>query len=172
MTDGTQTGEVLTRTQQFESICKILEEFEYREEKLIPILQRIQDVYHYLPKEIIEFVANSIKIPASRIYGVATFYSHFTLEPKGKHLIRCCNGTACHVKQSIPIINAIRKKLNMQEGKNTSDDLLFSIEIVSCLGACGLAPVVVIDGEVHGQMSPAKVEALLDKILKKEAGNE
>ena len=114
MTDGTQTGEVLTRTQQFESICKILEEFEYREEKLIPILQRIQDVYHYLPKEIIEFVANSIKIPASRIYGVATFYSHFTLEPKGKHLIRCCNGTACHVKQSIPIINAIRKKLNMQ----------------------------------------------------------
>ncbi len=76
------------------------------------------------------------------------------------------------MKQSIPIINAIRKKLNMQEGKNTSDDLLFSIEIVSCLGACGLAPVVVIDGEVHGQMSPAKVEALLDKILKKEAGNE
>ncbi|MGI6680084.1 MAG: NAD(P)H-dependent oxidoreductase subunit E [Bdellovibrionota bacterium] len=177
MTDGTQAGgESLSceqsceqsRFEQFDKVCEILAEYDYQQTKLIPILQKIQDVYRYLPKEIIEFVAKSLNMSAAHIYGVATFYSHFTLEPKGKHLIRCCNGTACHVKQSVPIINAIRKKLNMPEGKNTSPDLLFSLEIVSCLGACGLAPVVVIDEEVHGQVTPSQVEALLDEILKKE----
>jgi len=172
MTDGIKTEGCKTRSGQFAEVCAILAEYNYQPEKLIPILQKVQEVYRYLPEEVIEFVANSLKIPAARVYGVATFYSHFTLEPKGKHLIRCCNGTACHVKQSEPIIDAIRKKLKMTEGKNTSPDLMFSIEIVSCLGACGLAPVVVVDGEVHGQMTPAKIEALLDEILKKENINE
>lgn len=171
MTEGTKTQDN-GRSEQFAKVCDILQEYDYQPEKLIPILQRVQEVYKYLPKEIIQFIATALKIPAARVYGVATFYSHFTLEPKGKHIIRCCDGTACHVKQSIPILNAIRKKLNMPEGKNTSPDFLFSIEIVSCLGACGLAPVVVIDDEVHGQMTPAKAEALIDEILKKEKQDE
>ena len=171
MTEGTKTQDN-SRSEQFAKVCDILQEYDYQPEKLIPILQRVQEVYKYLPKEIIQFIATALKIPAARVYGVATFYSHFTLEPKGKHIIRCCDGTACHVKQSIPILNAIRKKLNMPEGKNTSPDFLFSIEIVSCLGACGLAPVVVIDDEVHGQMTPAKAEALIDEILKKEKQDE
>lgn len=171
MTDGNQTG-TLTRSDQFAKVCDILAEYDYQPNKLIPILQKIQEVYRYLPEEIIQFVATSLNISAAHVYGVATFYSHFTLEPKGKYLIRCCNGTACHVKQSMPILKAIREKLKMPEGKNTSSDLLFSIETVSCLGACGLAPVVVINDEVHGQMTPAKAVAILDEILQKEKANE
>lgn len=107
-------------------------------------------------------------MPAGEVYGVATFYAHFALDPKGKHVIRLCNGTACHVRGSEPILAAVREKLGLAKGKNTTDDLMFTVETVSCLGACGLAPVMVVDEETHGQMTAEKALALIDKILESE----
>jgi NADH-quinone oxidoreductase subunit E len=101
------------------------------------------------------------------VFGVATFYSHFTLEPKGEHVIRVCDGTACHVRRSEEIIKALRGKLGLSEKKSTTDDLLFTLETVACLGACGLAPVVVVDGEVYGSMGKEKALALIEELRKK-----
>lgn len=136
--------------------------------RLIPILQEAQNVYQYLSKDVITYVANSLDVPVANVYGVATFYAHFSLKPKGKHIIRLCDGTACHVKKSHSILERIYRKLNLNEEKNTTDDLLFTVELVSCLGACGLAPVVVVDDVVHGQSTPESVEALIDRIIAKE----
>jgi len=99
---------------------------------------------------------------------VATFYAHFALEPKGRYVVRLCDGTACHVKGSIAILDALRERLGLPEGKNTTPDMLFTVETVSCLGACGLAPAVVINEDVHGQMTPDTAVALIDEILQKE----
>ena len=123
---------------------------------LIPILQAIQHEYQYLPEEVLNFVATSLDVPPARVFGVATFYAHFALEPKGKHVIRICDGTACHVKQSLPILSAIHEKLGTSEKQKTSSDALFTVETVACLGACGLAPVVVIDEQVYGAMTPER----------------
>ncbi len=101
--------------------------------------------------------------------GVATFYAHFTLEPKGKHVIRLCDGTACHVKNSVPILEALRSRLGVTEKNRTTPDMLFTVETVACLGACGLAPVLVIDDEVHGQMTPQRAVGLVEEIVAKEA---
>jgi len=102
------------------------------------------------------FVATSLGISPAKVYGVATFYSHFALEPKGKYVIKVCDGTACHVRNSLPIVDAIHKKLALSETKHTTDDMMFTLEMVSCLGACGLAPVVVINEEVYSLMTPEK----------------
>jgi NADH-quinone oxidoreductase subunit E len=103
------------------------------------------------------------------VYGVATFYAHFALAPKGKHVIRLCDGTACHVKRSIPILNALRDHLKVDEKRSTTNDQLFTVETVACLGACGLAPVMVVDEEVHGLMTPEKAVQLVEEIAQKEA---
>ena len=103
------------------------------------------------------------------VFGVATFYAQFSLEPKGKYEIKVCDGTACHVRGSIPVLNAIRAKLNMPEGQLTSDNGLFSLETVSCLGACGLAPVVVINDKVYPQMTSDAITIVLDTLIKEEA---
>jgi len=102
------------------------------------------------------------------VFGVATFYAQFSLEPKGKYEIKVCDGTACHVRGSMPVLNAIRAKLNMPEGQLTSDNGLFSLETVSCLGACGLAPVVVINEKVYPQMTSDAITIVLDTLLKEE----
>ncbi len=152
----------------FAAVNKIIEKYEYSESKLIPILQETQAYYKYLSKEMISYVASSIGVPPSRVYGVATFYAHFSMQPKGKHIIRLCDGTACHVKKSHGILNALYEKLKLSGDKRTTDDLLFTIETVSCLGACGLAPVMVIDEEVHGQCTPEKALELVEKIISEE----
>ena len=149
-------------------VCGILDEYAYNSTKLIPILQKIQEEYRYLPEDVMLFVAEKLNIPASKVFGVATFFAHFALEAKGKYIIKVCNGTACHVKKSMPIYDAIRQKLNLADGKNTSDDMLFTLETVSCLGACGLAPVMMINDEVHGQMTPEKAIEVIDKIIEEE----
>jgi NADH-quinone oxidoreductase subunit E len=110
----------------------------------------------------------SLGLPPARVYGVATFYAHFALEPKGKYIVRLCDGTACHVKKSIPVLEALREKLGLSEEKPTTPDMLFTVETVSCLGACGLAPVMVINDEVHGQMTPEKAAAFIDEIIARE----
>jgi len=126
--------------------------------RLIPILQQIQEMDKYLSKEAIEQVAVELDVPVSHIYGVATFYAHFSLNPKGKHIIRLCDGTACHVKKSHGILNKLYSKLNLSDENRTTKDLLFTIEIVSCLGACGLAPVMVLDEQKYTELSEHDLE--------------
>lgn len=155
----------------FTKVMEILERYEYNENKIIPILQAVQEEYRYLPQEVMTFIATSLKVSPARLYGVATFYSHFSLEPKGKHILRMCDGTACHVRGSLKVINALRERLSLSEKKITTDDLLFTFETVSCLGACGLAPVLVVDDAVHGQVTPEQALALLEEIIAKEAEN-
>lgn len=156
------------RAGKFRTVCGILDRHGYRPSGLIPILQAIQHEYQYLPEEVLTFVATSLDIPPARVFGVATFYAHFALEPKGKHVIRICDGTACHVKQSLPILSAIHEKLGTSEKQKTTGDLLFTVETVACLGACGLAPVVVIDEQVYGGMTPERAVALVDEIKTQE----
>lgn len=162
------TGQELSAFDKIEKVKEILDHNGRQSSRLIPILQEVQEVYRYLPKEVMNYVAQALNIPAGRVYGVATFYAHFALEPKGKYLIRLCDGTACHVRGSEPILNALREKLGLTAQRPTSEDLMFTIETVSCLGACGLAPVVVINDEVHGQMTPDKALKIVDDLLQAE----
>lgn len=154
---------------KFDRVCEILDQHSRHPAKLIPILQAIQEEYRYLPEEVMTYVATALNIPAARVFGVATFYAHFALAPRGKYVIRLCDGTACHVKNSIPILEALQGKLSLNEKKKTTPDMLFTLETVACLGACGLAPVMVINEEVHGQITPAKALELVDEIIAREA---
>ena len=129
---------------------------------LIPILQKIQAVYGYLPPNVLTAVSNRTGIAASRIYGVATFYEQFHLEPHGRHTIRCCRGTACHVKGGRDIIRAIRKILGVEEGETTKD-MLFTFETVACLGTCFLGPVMMVDNDYYGHLAPNKVKYILER---------
>ena len=128
---------------------------------MIAILQSIQEHYRYLPKEIFPYLSRKLGISQARIYSVATFYENFSLNPKGKFVIRVCDGTACHVRKSIPILDRLRKELSLSEEKVTTDDLSFTVETVSCLGACGLAPVITVNDTVHAAMTPDKASELL-----------
>lgn len=161
--------EIMTDTpveheRRFEKVCEILQRYDYQPSKLIPILQAIQDEYRYLPETVLTYVASSLDMPAARVYGVATFYAHFALAPKGTYVIRLCDGTACHVRGSNGILEALRERLGLDEKRNTTSDMLFTLETVSCLGACGLAPVMVINEQVYGQMTPEKAVALVDEL--------
>jgi len=162
--------QVSSSSRKFEKVCEIIQAHGNDPAKLIPILQAVQEQYRYLPEEVMTFVATSLDISPAKVYGVATFFSHFALVPKGKHIIKVCDGTACHVKRSSDIIDAIRAKLNLTASKNTTPDMLFTLETVSCLGACGIAPVVVINDEVHGAMNREKTSELIDMIIKEEEG--
>ncbi len=156
---------------KFEKVLQILEKYEHQDSKLIPILQEVQHEYRYLPEEVLAFIATGLKLSPARVYGVATFYSHFALTPKGKYVIRLCDGTACHVKDSLEIHEALQKHLGLEEGKETTPDLLFTLELVSCLGACGLAPVMVINEDVYGQVTPQRAVELVNEIRSREEGN-
>lgn len=149
---------------RFERIESIIEDFGASESALIPILQKVQEEYRYLPEEILTFVATALDIPPATVFGVATFYAQFSLEPKGKHVIKCCDGTACHVRKNQPIISAIRRRLGLADGKQTTDDHRYTVEVVSCIGACALAPAVVIDGTVHGQLTPEDAVKAIDEV--------
>lgn len=153
---------------KFQSVCATLDEHGRQPSRLIPILQAIQEEYRYLPEDVLTYVATSLGVPPARVFGVATFYAHFALEAKGKYVVRLCDGTACHVKNSVPILEALRNKLGVDEKKKTTPDMLFTVETVACLGACGLAPVVVINDEVHGQMTPEAAVKLVEEIQAKE----
>jgi len=137
--------------------------------KLIAILQDVQAEFSYLSEGNLELIATELGISVSKVYSVATFYENFSLEAKGKHIIKICDGTACHVRKSQPIYDAIYKELGLHGKKKTSDDGMFTLETVACLGACGLAPVMTIDGEVHAKMTPEAALALLENIRKQEA---
>ncbi len=135
---------------------------------LIPIIQDIQAEYRYLPPELLVYVADKLGISEAKAYGVATFYENFSFEPKGKYVIKVCDGTACHVRKSMPVLETFYRVLGLSKEKHTTDDMLFTVETVSCLGACGLAPAVMVNEEVHPRMDPEKVEALIAKIKEEE----
>jgi len=152
----------------FDKVCAILDRNGRQPQRLIPILQAVQEEYRYLPEDVLTFVADSLNVPPARVFGVATFYAYFALAPKGKYLIRLCDGTACHVQRSISLLEAIYKRLGLSSKRNTTEDMLFTVETVACLGACGLAPVVVINEDVHGQMTPESTLQLIDEIEARE----
>ncbi|OQY31526.1 MAG: NADH-quinone oxidoreductase subunit E [Spirochaetaceae bacterium 4572_59] len=152
----------------FSKVCEILDKFDRQPSKIIPILQAVQKEYRYLPEEIMTFVATSLGISPARVFGIATFYSHFSLEPKGKYVIKVCDGTACHVKGSSGLIDVIQRELKLSEKVHTTQDLLFTLETVSCLGACGLAPAVVINDKVYGQVTKSQMKELIDEYKAKE----
>ncbi len=148
---------------------EIIQSYDCKKSNLIAILQKVQEVYRYLPEEALIYIGTKIEgLSPATVFGVATFYAQFSLEPKGKYEIKVCDGTACHVRGSMPVLNAIRVKLNMPEGQLTSDNGLFSLETVSCLGACGLAPVVVINDKVYPQMTSDAITIVLDTLMKEE----
>ncbi len=148
---------------------EIIQSYDCKKSNLIAILQKVQEVYRYLPEEALIYIGTKIEgLSPATVFGVATFYAQFSLEPKGKYEIKVCDGTACHVRGSMPVLNAIRAKLNMPEEQLTSENGLFSLETVSCLGACGLAPVVVINEKVYPQMTSDAITIVLDTLMKEE----
>lgn len=156
-------------TVDFSKIDEVLSAYEYKKSNLIAILQKIQEIYRYLPLDAMTYVGTKIEgLSPATVYGVATFYAQFSLNPKGKYEVKLCDGTACHVRGSMPVLEAVRGKLNLTAEKNTTDDGLFSVETVSCLGACGLAPVVVINEKVYPKMTADAIKVALDEIIKQE----
>ncbi len=153
---------------KFEGVCQILDKYQRDPGKLIPILQETQELYRYLPEQVLAFVATGLGISPAKVYGVASFYAHFSLAPKGKYVVHICDGTACHVKGSMKIKDALDKKLGTTTENNTTSDMMFTVETVSCLGACGLAPVITINDKVHGQLTPDKAVSRIDEIQEKE----
>jgi len=137
---------------------------------LIPILQEVQEAEGYLSRESIARIGEHLKLPTSKIYGVATFYNQFRFQPLGKYHIQVCRGTACHVKGSAKVLDAMKRELKIDAGETTRDGL-FSLEVVSCIGACGLAPVISINGEFFAGVEADKVKKILNKFRKKGASN-
>ena len=131
---------------------------------LIPVMQDIQGVYRYLPGELLTYIAKEIGVKEAKAYSVATFYENFSFEAKGKYVIKVCDGTACHVRKSAAILDAFMKELGLSDKKHTTDDMLFTVETVSCLGACGLAPTLTVNDEVHPKMTPEKAVELLNEL--------
>lgn len=131
---------------------------------LIPIIQDIQSEYRYLPPELLNYVAKQIGITEAKAFSVATFYENFSFEPKGKYVIKVCDGTACHVRKSIPILERLYSELGLSKNKATTDDMLFTLETVSCLGACGLAPVLTVNDKVYPAMTPDKASELIQEL--------
>lgn len=147
-------------------IENILHKYNYRKSNIIQILQDTQNYYNYLPKKILKYISKELKLPLSTIYSIATFYAAFSLNPRGKHLCTVCMGTACHVRGAPNVLNRIEDRLEIKAGATTKDNM-FTLETVNCLGACALAPIVVIDGEYHGQTTINKVDKLIDKYEEK-----
>jgi NADH-quinone oxidoreductase subunit E len=153
-----------------EKADEIIDRYDADKESLIQVLQDITSEYNYIPEPCLRRVTQRLNVPLSEVFEVATFYKAFSLEPRGKHLVHVCLGTACHVRGAAGILNKIERTLNIKAGR-TSEDLMFTLETVNCLGACALGPVVVIDGQYHGQMTQAKVEKLLAKYIKSGQGS-
>lgn len=149
------------------TVEKIIEKYKDSKLSVIAVLQDVQEELRYLPREAFEIISEELDISMAKLYGVATFYENFSLTPKGKYIIKCCDGTACHVRKSVPIIEAIKRELGLNDQKNTTDDLMFTVETVSCIGACGLAPVITVNDKVYPSMTPEKAVELLEELVEK-----
>ena len=148
----------------YETANEIISRYPLEEKSLIPIIQDIQATYRYLPPDLLDYVATKIGITEAKAYSVASFYENFSFEAKGKYVIKVCDGTACHVRHSTPVLEALWKELGLSKKKHTTDDMLFTVETVSCLGACGLAPTLMVNEQVHPSMTPEKALALIAEL--------
>ena len=157
--------------EQWARIDEVIERYRDRPGALIPVLEEIQAITGYLPESVQRRVSERLNLPLSRIYGVVTFYSFFTMTPRGKHQIRVCLGTSCHVRGGSRIERQLESDLDIAPGEITADRQ-FSLDIVRCVGACGLAPVVVVDDDTHKQVKVAKLDALLEPYRQKETSGE
>jgi len=145
-----------------QTICEMIERHGYQEASLIGILQDIQTKVNYLPRKALVQVANSLDIPLTRIYEVATFYKAFSLEPRGRHTIQVCLGTACHVRGGVRVLDYLENRLEVKAG-GTTRDMVFTLESVNCLGACALGPIMIIDKKYYGKINTNKIESILKK---------
>lgn len=143
-----------------EKLNDILSRYSGKKEELIPILQEAQEQFRYLPEETMREIARFLRLPESTVYGVATFYAQFKFSPVGRKVVRVCRGTACHVRGAPRILDEIEKHLGILPGE-TTDDLEYSLETIACFGSCALAPVMVVDENVYGRMTPARVGEIL-----------
>ncbi len=150
-----------------EGIKNILEKYPHAgRDKLIPILQDVQELEGFLARDSVQLIGRHLRLPASKIFGVATFYNQFRFEPKGQFHIQVCRGTACHVKGSLPLLESIQKELEVGPGRTTKDGV-FSLEVVACIGACGLAPVIAVNGEFHARIESDQVPGIIESYRKK-----
>lgn len=150
-------------TEKLEKLDKYIDGLKKKEGALINILHEAQDIFGYLPSDVQLFIARKLDITAAKVFGVVTFYSYFTMEPRGKHTINVCMGTACFVKGADKVLEEFRKQLNIKEGKNMSEDGIFSLDSLRCVGACGLAPVVLVDGKVYGRVKVEDVSKIISE---------
>jgi len=158
-----------TRQISLKRVDEIINSYDSDKEFLIQVLQDISSEYSYLPEPCLRRVTEKLDVPLSEVFAAATFYKAFSLEPRGKHLMHVCLGTACHVRGASQVLSKIERRLSIEAGQ-TSRDLMFTLETVNCLGTCALGPVVMIDGEYHGQMTQAKVDRLLDRYIESAGG--
>ena len=147
---------------EHEKVCEIVAKYEGRHDSLIPMLQDIQSEYNYLPEGALRALAEQLALPLIRIYALATFFKAFSLTPRGKHSVSVCLGTACHVRRAPAVLDELKRRLGVEPG-GTTEDMQYTLNTVNCVGACALGPIVVVDGEYHGQMSPGKVKRIVKK---------
>ena len=150
----------------YKELDLVLEEYGQIEGNLITILQKAQGIYGYLPREVIEYIAGALQLKTAKVYGVATFYTQFRFEPVGKYLVMLCMGTACHVNGAQTIEDAIFDELGISDGETTQDGL-FTLNNVACLGCCSLSPVMMINGETYGQLTGDKVRLVINELREK-----
>jgi NADH-quinone oxidoreductase subunit E len=153
---------VLERRMGFEKVDMILENYGYRHEALIGMLQDIQRLENYLPRDTLQYVSQKLEVPATRIYYIATFYKSFSLEPRGRHIIKVCLGTACHLNGAVQNLEQMQRTLDICEGE-TTEDRMFSLETVNCVGTCALAPVAMVDEDYYDAVTPGKAEKILSE---------
>ncbi|MGC9358919.1 MAG: NADH-quinone oxidoreductase subunit NuoE [Anaerolineae bacterium] len=161
MAEDTQT--ITEETIDLSLLEPVFEKYADTKGSLIAVLQQAQEIYGYLPPEVLTRIAERTQVPVSQVYGVATFYAQFFLTRRGEHIIRVCDGTACHVKGAPRVIAALEERLGIKAGE-TTPDYKFTLEVVYCLGSCGLAPVAVVDGQVMGHLVPDKILEVVDKL--------
>lgn len=161
-TEPKEAGVAETETVDITELQPVLAERADKPGSLIPILQETQDILGYLPREALEEISRATRIPLAKVYGVVTFYAQFSLVPKGKHTVRVCRGTACHVRGGKSVLTTAKRVLGVGDGE-TTDDMQFTLETVACLGACALAPVAVVDGTYYGKVTGQRMEKIVNR---------
>lgn len=161
MTTNCQNRKKIQKTSHDTQVQALIEKYRGYEGGLVPLLQEAQDLKGYLPREVLEQIAGGLNTSLTKVYGVATFYSQFHLKPRGKNIIRVCQGTACHVRGGTEIMSSLEKELGVGANETTAD-LNFTLESVACIGACGLAPVITANDDTHGRLTPDKIPGILE----------
>lgn len=143
-----------------DQVDSILKKYDYRHDALIGMMQDIQRLENYLPRGTLEYLSNKLEVPLTRVFNIATFYKSFSLEPRGRHIIKVCVGTACHLNGALQNKEQIERNLNIQE-EGITPDRMFSLETVNCIGTCALAPATMVDQDYYGEVTPGKIEHIL-----------